>query len=294
MTEPIYSPQLTRRHTVAGLFPDRTSAEQAINELKAAGFTGNQIGVAMRDRTAQGELIAETDVQAAASAVTGAVGGGLLGGLAGFLIGIGAVAIPGIGPVIAGGARASVLPPEDCSAPWKGWASRNRQHLISKRVSGVGRCSSPWTVARASSRPWPSSTVMAQIPDQQRAPERLDAEDPETAHRRRPHNPGLTDIIAGLCAVARRYCGTCIYDNIGGARLSIWSYAQAVSVIVVMFPFRPSCRNKGDFSTPATSCVGTSVLTQGRSRRRSLPGICYTLIVSKTYTARGSSLRKPL
>ena len=109
MNEPIYSPKLTRRHTVAGLFSDRTRAEQAINELKAVGFTGDQIGVAMRDRTAQGELIAETDTQAAEGAVTGAVGGGLLGGLAGFLIGIGALAIPGVGPVIAGGALAAAF-----------------------------------------------------------------------------------------------------------------------------------------------------------------------------------------
>ena len=37
--------------TVAGLFPDRARAEQAIDALKAAGFTGDQIGVALRDRT---------------------------------------------------------------------------------------------------------------------------------------------------------------------------------------------------------------------------------------------------
>jgi hypothetical protein len=109
MTEPMYSPDLTRRHTVAGLFPDRARAEQAIDDLKAAGFTGDQIGVALRDRTAQGELIAETDTHAAEGAVTGAVGGGLLGGLTGFLIGIGALAIPGIGPVIAGGALAAAF-----------------------------------------------------------------------------------------------------------------------------------------------------------------------------------------
>jgi hypothetical protein len=42
MTEPIYSPELTRRRAIAGLFPDRASAEEAVEELKAAGFTGDQ------------------------------------------------------------------------------------------------------------------------------------------------------------------------------------------------------------------------------------------------------------
>ena len=100
---------LTGRRTVAGLFLDRASAEQAIDELKVAGFTGDQIGVALRDRTAQGELIAEMGTQAAEGAATGAVGGGLLGGLTGFLIGIGALALPGIGPVVAGGVLASAF-----------------------------------------------------------------------------------------------------------------------------------------------------------------------------------------
>lgn len=93
--------------TVAGLFADRASAEQAIHALEDAGFTGDQIGVAMRDRTAQGVLIEEA--QAAEGATAGALGGGLLGGLTGFLIGIGALAIPGFGPVVAGGVLASAL-----------------------------------------------------------------------------------------------------------------------------------------------------------------------------------------
>lgn len=99
----------TGRSTVAGLFTDRAEAERAINDLKAAGFSPDQIGVAMRDRTEQGALVEDTGTSAAEGAVTGAVGGGLLGGLVGLLVGIGALAIPGIGPVIAGGALASAF-----------------------------------------------------------------------------------------------------------------------------------------------------------------------------------------
>jgi hypothetical protein len=100
---------LTGRTTIAGLFAEREAAERAINDLKDAGFAGDQIGVAMRDRTAQGELAEDTGTKAAEGATTGALGGGVLGGLVGFLVGIGALAIPGIGPVVAGGALATAF-----------------------------------------------------------------------------------------------------------------------------------------------------------------------------------------
>jgi len=97
------------RSTVAGLFHDRSQAEQAIRDLQNAGISSDQIGIAMRDQAAQGEMAEQTGTKAAEGAVSGAVGGGLLGGLVGLLVGIGALAIPGIGPVIAGGALATAL-----------------------------------------------------------------------------------------------------------------------------------------------------------------------------------------
>jgi hypothetical protein len=104
-----YGDYYAGRTTVAGTFHDRDSAERAVNALKDAGYSGDQIGVAMRDRTAQGQLVEDTGTRAAAGAATGAVGGGLLGGLVGFLVGLGALAIPGIGPVVAGGALATAF-----------------------------------------------------------------------------------------------------------------------------------------------------------------------------------------
>jgi hypothetical protein len=101
---------LEGRSVVAAIFNDRTQAERAIDALRSAGFTGDQIGVAMRDRTEQGELIEDTGSSAVEGAVSGALGGGLLGGVAGFLVGlVSALAIPGIGPIVAGGALASAL-----------------------------------------------------------------------------------------------------------------------------------------------------------------------------------------
>jgi len=97
------------RQTVGALFANRSDAENAINALKARGFRGDQIGIAMRDRSEQGQLIEDTGSKAAEGATTGAVSGGLLGGVVGFLVGVGALLIPGVGPVISAGILSTAL-----------------------------------------------------------------------------------------------------------------------------------------------------------------------------------------
>ena len=95
--------------TVVALFRDLPAAERGIQALKAAGFDEQQIGVAARDKQQQQDLTEGTGAQAAEGAATGAVSGGVLGGVVGLLAGVGALAIPGIGPIVAGGALASTL-----------------------------------------------------------------------------------------------------------------------------------------------------------------------------------------
>jgi uncharacterized protein (TIGR02271 family) len=97
------------RGTVVGLFQNQADAERAIQRLKQAGFSENQIGVALKDRSRQEELIEGTGTKAAEGAATGALGGGVVGGVLGLLAGVGALAIPGVGPIIAGGTLASTL-----------------------------------------------------------------------------------------------------------------------------------------------------------------------------------------
>jgi hypothetical protein len=104
-----YTKYYGNRKTIGALFMNRSDAENAINALKARGFRGEQIGIALRDRDAQGTLIEDTGTKAADGAATGAIGGGLLGGLVGFLVGIGALAIPGIGPVVSAGVLTATL-----------------------------------------------------------------------------------------------------------------------------------------------------------------------------------------
>src|SRR5512138_346465 len=96
----------TTGRTVVGLFQDRTDAEAAIRDLKDAGFTEGQIGIAHADRAEQRELMETTGSGAAEGAATGAVSGGLVGGLIGLL---GSLLIPGVGPIVVGGVLASTL-----------------------------------------------------------------------------------------------------------------------------------------------------------------------------------------
>jgi uncharacterized protein (TIGR02271 family) len=92
--------------TVVGLFRDRAAAEAAIQDLKNAGFSNDQIGVAMQDRTEQKDLAETTETPVAEGAATGALSGGLVGGLIGLL---GSLLIPGVGPIVVGGVLGSTL-----------------------------------------------------------------------------------------------------------------------------------------------------------------------------------------
>lgn len=107
---PFAEPETARRPgTVVGLFRDTAQVERAIRDLKAAGFSDNQIGILMQHRAEERRLATDTGTKAGEGAAAGAVGGGVLGGVIGLLAGVGALAIPGIGPIIAGGALASTL-----------------------------------------------------------------------------------------------------------------------------------------------------------------------------------------
>jgi hypothetical protein len=99
------------RSSVVGVFREREQARDAIQALRDAGFEAGDIGLLMRDRAEAPTVAAEeeTEHHAGAGAATGAVAGGVLGGLATWLAGIGALALPGVGPVVAAGGLASVL-----------------------------------------------------------------------------------------------------------------------------------------------------------------------------------------
>jgi uncharacterized membrane protein len=126
----------TTGRIIVALFEERAEAEDAIRDLKTAGFTNEQIGVATQDRTGAvearptettaqptdrtpssrdnqgvdqdelGKIADETASGMAEGAATGALTGGVIGGLVGL---ISSLLIPGVGPLVVGGVLASSL-----------------------------------------------------------------------------------------------------------------------------------------------------------------------------------------
>ena len=105
---------------VVALFEERSEAEDAIRDLKDAGFTNEQIGVATQGRIDAGEarsersavddeadrIVEETASGLAEGAAAGALTGGVIGGLVGL---VSSLLIPGLGPLLVGGVLASAL-----------------------------------------------------------------------------------------------------------------------------------------------------------------------------------------
>lgn len=94
--------------TVVGVFNDPVHAEEALNGLRDAAFTPDLISVIAKDKR-DASAVTESSGMGAEGASTGAVLGGVTGGVLGWLVGIGALAIPGVGPIIAAGALATTL-----------------------------------------------------------------------------------------------------------------------------------------------------------------------------------------
>jgi uncharacterized membrane protein len=96
------------RRTVIGIFQQAGQAERALEALRAAGFTANHVSVVAKDTDAVTPLTPATET-GMEGAGTGAALGGLTGGVLGWLAGIGVLAIPGLGPIVAAGALALTL-----------------------------------------------------------------------------------------------------------------------------------------------------------------------------------------
>jgi hypothetical protein len=71
--------------------------------LKTAGFSNNDISVLLPDKGSTREFAHEKNTKAPEGAIAGVGTGGVLGGTMGWLVGIGALAIPGVGPFVAAG-----------------------------------------------------------------------------------------------------------------------------------------------------------------------------------------------
>lgn len=98
--------------TVVGLFRNSADAERAVDALEDAGFVEDDFSIVARDNVIETDYDYDDDdehVDAGEGAAVGAAGGATVGGVTGLLMGLGAIAIPGIGPVLAAGTLATAL-----------------------------------------------------------------------------------------------------------------------------------------------------------------------------------------
>jgi hypothetical protein len=89
--------------SVFGIYQDRAAVESAVTELRESGFRAADISVLLPQNVGNKDLGTEAHTKAPEGAATGAASGAVIGGVLGWLAGIGALAIPGIGPLIAAG-----------------------------------------------------------------------------------------------------------------------------------------------------------------------------------------------
>jgi hypothetical protein len=93
-----------------GIYPDRLSFESALEALRAANFRNSDISAIFpeRERTTK-DLAHEINTKAPEGIATGAGTGAAVGGVLGWLVGLGAIAIPGVGPLLAAGPVVAAL-----------------------------------------------------------------------------------------------------------------------------------------------------------------------------------------
>jgi uncharacterized membrane protein len=90
-------------NVVLAISPSLSQAELIVTDLKAAGIPERDISVLFPDQSGTRDFAHENNTKAPEGATAGAVSGGAVGGVLGLLAGIGALAIPGVGPLIAAG-----------------------------------------------------------------------------------------------------------------------------------------------------------------------------------------------
>src|SRR5436853_2612901 len=92
-----------------GIYRDRISVDSAVDALRAADFRNTDISVLFPENEGTKDFAHEKHTKAPEGTATGATSGAVIGGGLGWLAGIGALAIPGLGPLIAAGPIVAAL-----------------------------------------------------------------------------------------------------------------------------------------------------------------------------------------
>jgi tetrahydromethanopterin S-methyltransferase subunit C len=104
MTRTTATTTTTSKNTaVFGIYSSTASAEAAVDHLVQTGFSDQAVSVLLSDVDATREFAHEKNTKAPEGTAVGVTTGGLVGGTLGLLAGLGALAIPGVGPLIAAG-----------------------------------------------------------------------------------------------------------------------------------------------------------------------------------------------
>ena len=94
---------MSKNTAAFGIYSTRIGVENAVDELRNAGYRNTDISVLFPHNEGSKDFAAEKNTKAPEGAATGAGTGAVIGGALGWLAGIGALAIPGVGPFIAAG-----------------------------------------------------------------------------------------------------------------------------------------------------------------------------------------------
>jgi hypothetical protein len=100
---------MAKNKSVICIASTHEQAERIVDQLKSAKFSNNDISVLFPDKSSSRDFAYEKKTKAPEGAITGVGAGGVLGGALGWVAGIGALAIPGVGPFIAAGPIVAAL-----------------------------------------------------------------------------------------------------------------------------------------------------------------------------------------
>ena len=96
-------PLMAKNTAVFRLCPSRDAVESAVMAFQNAGYRPTDISLLLPENIGNKDLSMQKNTKGPEGAATGAVSGAVVGGALGWLVGIGALAIPGLGPFIAAG-----------------------------------------------------------------------------------------------------------------------------------------------------------------------------------------------
>lgn len=94
---------MSKNISVYGIFKDRHHLSEGLSLIRSYGFRPEDVSILAQENLGTKDLAVGKATKAPEGAVTGGAVGAATGGVLGWLVGIGALAIPGVGPLIAAG-----------------------------------------------------------------------------------------------------------------------------------------------------------------------------------------------